>query len=211
MGVINVNAVEDYRVTKERFDFLTAQTDDLNKTRASLDRTIAKLANGMKETFLECFEKINTEFNAVFTELFGGGSARCELTDPLLPLECGIDIVLKVPGKSVRSISLLSGGEQSFVAIALLFAILKVNPTPFCILDEIEAALDEVNVYRFGEYVKRFDDGTQFILITHRRGTMEIGDRLYGVTMPQRGISQAIEVNVNEIEGKQKELLDGVL
>ena len=127
MGVINVNAVEEYRVTKERYDFLTAQVDDLNKTRSSLDRTIAKLAAGMKETFLECFDKINTEFNAVFTELFGGGSARCELTDPLLPLECGIDIVLKVPGKSVRSISLLSGGEQSFAAISLYLALQKVR------------------------------------------------------------------------------------
>ena len=107
--------------------------------------------------------------------------------------------------------SLFSGGERALTAIAILFAMLKLKPTPFCILDEIEAALDEVNVYRFGEYIRSFNDGTQFILITHRRGTMEIGDRLYGVTMPQRGISQAIELNVNEIEGKQKELLDGVL
>jgi chromosome segregation protein len=143
--------------------------------------------------------------------LSGGGNAELSLTEPDDVLTSGIEIKAAPPGKIIKNLSLLSGGEQSFVAIALLFAILKVNPTPFCILDEIEAALDEVNVFRFGEYIKKFGDGTQFILITHRRGTMEIGDRLYGVTMPQRGISQAIELNVNEIEGRQKELLDGVL
>ena len=148
MGVINVNAVEEYRVTKERFDFLSAQVGDLNKTRAGLDKTISKLEAGMKESFLECFDKINTEFNSVFCELFGGGSARAELTDPLLPLECGIDIVLKVPGKSVRSISLLSGGEQSFAAVSLYLALQRVNPAPFCVFDEIESALDEVNVVK---------------------------------------------------------------
>ena len=133
------------------------------------------------------------------------------LVDPEDVLTSGIEIKAAPPGKIIKSMSLLSGGEQSFVAIALLFAILKVNPTPFCILDEIEAALDEVNVFRFGEYVKKLASDTQFILITHRRGTMEVGNRLYGVTMPQRGISQAIELNVNEIEGKQEELLDGIL
>ena len=166
----------------------------------------------MRTSFLDAFNSINKNFGITFKELFGGGSAELSLTDPEDVLTSGIEIKAAPPGKIIKSLSLLSGGEQSFVAIALLFAILKVNPTPFCILDEIEAALDEVNVFRFGEYVKRFgDEGTQFILITHRRGTMEIGDRLYGVTMPQRGISQAIELNVNEIEGKQKELLDGVL
>ena len=205
MGVINVNAVEDYRVTKERFDFLTAQTDDLNKTRASLDRTIAKLANGMKETFLECFEKINTEFNAVFTELFGGGSARCELTDPLLPLECGIDIVLKVPGKSVRSISLLSGGEQSFAAISLYLALQKVNPSPFCVFDEIESALDDVNIVKLASYVRRSSDKTQYILITHRRGTMERADTIYGITMRQRGISEYMKLNMAKLDDIIKE------
>ncbi|MBE6692308.1 MAG: chromosome segregation protein SMC [Ruminococcaceae bacterium] len=205
MGVINVNAVEDYRVTKERFDFLTAQTDDLNKTRASLDRTIAKLASGMKETFLECFEKINTEFNAVFTELFGGGSARCELTDPLLPLECGIDIVLKVPGKSVRSISLLSGGEQSFAAISLYLALQKVNPSPFCVFDEIESALDDVNIVKLASYVRRNSDKTQYILITHRRGTMERADTIYGITMRQRGISEYMKLNMAKLDDIIKE------
>ncbi len=205
MGVINVNAVEEYRVTKERYDFLTAQTDDLNKTRASLDRTIAKLASGMKETFLECFEKINTEFNAVFTELFGGGSARAELTDPLLPLECGIDIVLKVPGKSVRSISLLSGGEQSFAAISLYLALQRVNPSPFCVFDEIESALDDVNIVKLASYVRRNSDKTQYILITHRRGTMERADTIYGITMRQKGISDFMKLNMAKLDDIIKE------
>ena len=133
------------------------------------------------------------------------------LTDPSDALNCGIEIIAQPPGKKLQLLSLLSGGEKALAAIALLFAILKVTPSPFCVLDEIEAALDEVNVTRFAEKIKRYASGTQFILITHRRGTMEIGDRLYGITMPQRGISQAIELNVDEIEGKQKELLDGVL
>ncbi len=205
MGVINVNAVEEYRVTKERFDFLTAQTDDLNKTRASLDRTIAKLASGMKETFLECFEKINTEFNAVFTELFGGGSARAELTDPMMPLECGIDIVLKVPGKSVRSISLLSGGEQSFAAISLYLALQRVNPSPFCVFDEIESALDDVNIVKLASYVRRNSDKTQYILITHRRGTMERADTIYGITMRQKGISDYMTLNMAHLDDIIKE------
>ncbi len=205
MGVINVNAVEEYRVTKERYDFLTAQTDDLNKTRASLDRTIAKLASGMKETFLECFEKINTEFNAVFTELFGGGSARAELTDPMLPLECGIDIVLKVPGKSVRSISLLSGGEQSFAAISLYLALQRVNPSPFCVFDEIESALDDVNIVKLASYVRRNSDKTQYILITHRRGTMERADTIYGITMRQKGISDYMKLNMAKLDEIIKE------
>ncbi len=205
MGVINVNAVEEYRVTKERFDFLTEQTDDLNKTRASLDRTIQKLATGMKETFLECFEKINTEFNAVFTELFGGGSARAELTDPSMPLECGIDIVLKVPGKSVRSISLLSGGEQSFAAISLYLALQKVNPSPFCVFDEIESALDDVNIVKLASYVRRNSDKTQYILITHRRGTMERADTIYGITMRQRGISDYMKLNMAKLDDIIKE------
>lgn len=205
MGVINVNAVEEYRVTKERYDFLTEQTDDLNKTRISLDKTISKLASGMKETFLECFEKINTEFNAVFTELFGGGSARAELTDPMMPLECGIDIVLKVPGKSVRSISLLSGGEQSFAAISLYLALQRVNPSPFCVFDEIESALDDVNIVKLASYVRRNSDKTQYILITHRRGTMERADTIYGITMRQKGISDYMKLNMAKLDDIIKE------
>ena len=143
----------------------------------------------------------------VFGELFGGGQAELSLTNPEDVLTSGIEIKAAPPGKIIKSLSLLSGGEQTFVAIALIFAILKANPTPFCIFDEIEAALDEVNVDRFGAYVQKYSEHTQFVLITHRRGTMEIGDRLYGITMPERGISRAVPLDVSEIESKQKELL----
>ena len=211
LGGYNPAAIEEYAEVKVRYDALSAQYVDLTSSYDELIGIISRLENEMRTSFITAFEAINHNFGITFKELFGGGNAELSMTDPEDVLTSGIEIKAAPPGKIIKNLALLSGGEQSFVAIALLFAILKVNPTPFCILDEIEAALDEVNVFRFGEYIKRFDDGTQFILITHRRGTMEIGDRLYGVTMPQRGISQAIELNVNEIEGKQKELLDGVL
>ncbi len=211
LGNYNPGAIEEYAEVKSRYDALNTQYTDLTSSYEELVGIINRLEVEMRDSFTNAFAAINKNFGITFRELFGGGSAELSLTDPEDVLTSGIEIKAAPPGKIIKSMSLLSGGEQSFVAIALLFAILKVNPTPFCILDEIEAALDEVNVFRFGEYIKKFDDGTQFILITHRRGTMEVGDRLYGVTMPQRGISQAIELNVNEIEGKQKELLDGVL
>ncbi len=211
LGNYNPGAIEEYAEVKTRYDALNTQFVDLTNSYDELTGIINRLEDEMRTSFITAFEDINRNFGITFKELFGGGNAELSLVDPEDILTSGIEIKAAPPGKIIKSMSLLSGGEQSFVAIALLFAILKVNPTPFCILDEIEAALDEVNVFRFGEYIKKFDDGTQFILITHRRGTMEIGDRLYGVTMPQRGISQAIELNVNEIEGKQKELLDGVL
>ena len=211
LGNVDLDAVNKYKEIKTRYDYMSGQIKDLEAAREELVGIIKQLEGEMETSFIESFQQINENFNRVFSELFGGGSAELSLSDPDNVLESGIEIKAAPPGKIIKSLALLSGGEQSFVAIALLFAILKVNPTPFCILDEIEAALDEVNVFRFGEYIKKFGDGTQFILITHRRGTMEIGDRLYGITMPQRGISQAIELNVNEIEGKQKELLDGVL
>ena len=211
IGNYNPAAIEEYAEVKTRYDALNTQYTDLTASYDELIGIINRLEVEMRDSFTTAFETINRNFGVTFRELFGGGSAELSLTDPEDVLTSGIEIKAAPPGKIIKSMSLLSGGEQSFVAIALLFAILKANPTPFCILDEIEAALDEVNVYRFGDYIKKFDDDTQFILITHRRGTMEVGDRLYGVTMPQRGISQAIELNVNEIEGKQKELLDGVL
>ncbi len=211
LGNYNPGAIDDYARVKERYDGLNGQYTDLTKSYDELIDIIARLESEMKVSFVDAFEAINKNFGITFRELFGGGNAELSLTDPENVLESGIEIKCAPPGKIIKNLSLLSGGEQSFVAIALLFAILKVNPTPFCILDEIEAALDEVNVFRFGEYIKRLADGTQFILITHRRGTMEVGNRLYGVTMPQRGISQAIELNVNEIEGKQQEILDGIL
>ncbi len=207
LGNYNPGAIEEYAEVKERYDTLNEQYTDLTNSYNELTGIIARLEVEMRSGFIDAFEAINKNFGITFKELFGGGSAELSLTDPEDVLTSGIEIKAAPPGKIIKSLSLLSGGEQSFVAIALLFAILKVNPTPFCILDEIEAALDEVNVFRFGEYIKRLADETQFILITHRRGTMEVGNRLYGVTMPQRGISQAIELNVDEIEGKQKELL----
>ena len=211
LGSFNPESIEKYAEVKAQYDTYMAQYQDLTGSFEQLVEIISRLEVEMRTSFVTAFEAINRNFGITFKELFGGGSAELLLVDPDDVLTSGIEIKAAPPGKIIKNLALLSGGEQSFVAIALLFAILKVNPTPFCILDEIEAALDEVNVFRFGEYIKKFDDGTQFILITHRRGTMEIGDRLYGVTMPQRGISQAIELNVNEIEGKQKELLDGVL
>ena len=211
IGDYNPGAIEEYAEVKTQYDELNTQYVDLTSSYDELIGIISRLEEEMRTSFVDAFAAINKNFGKTFKELFGGGSAELQLTDPDDVLTSGIEIKAAPPGKIIKSMSLLSGGEQSFVAIALLFAILKVNPTPFCILDEIEAALDEVNVYRFGDYIKNFDDNTQFILITHRRGTMEIGDRLYGITMPQRGISQAIELNVDEIEGKQKELLDGVL
>lgn len=211
LGNFNPGAIEEYAQVKTQYDDMNTQFTDLTNSYDELIGIIARLETEMRTSFVDAFNSINKHFGITFKELFGGGSAELLLTDPEDVLTSGIEIKAAPPGKIIKSLSLLSGGEQSFVAIALLFAILKVNPTPFCILDEIEAALDEVNVYRFGEYIKKFDDGTQFILITHRRGTMEIGDRLYGVTMPQRGISQAIELNVNEIEGRQEEILDGLL
>ena len=211
IGNFNPNAIEEYADVKTRYDDLNAQYLDLSQSKDDTIAIIARIESEMRTSFIQAFNDINRNFGITFKELFGGGSAELSLTEPEDVLTSGIEIKAAPPGKIIKSMSLLSGGEQSFVAIALLFAILKVNPTPFCILDEIEAALDEVNVFRFGEYVKKLCDDTQFILITHRRGTMEIGDRLYGVTMPQRGISQAIELNVNEIEGKQEELLDGIL
>ncbi len=205
MGVINVNAVEEYRQIKERFDFLTAQVEDLQKTRRSLDSTISKLETEMKESFVITFQRINASFSEVFVELFGGGSARIELQDPENPLECGIDIILKPPGKSVRSISLLSGGEQSFAAIALYLALQSVNPAPFCIFDEIESALDDINLNKFADYIRSHSEKTQYIVITHRRGTMERADTLYGVTMHQKGVSDYIKLNLSKLEENIKE------
>jgi len=211
IGNYNPGAIEEYAEVKTRYDYLNTQYTDLSKSQEELIGIISRIEEEMRTSFVTAFNEINRNFGITFKELFGGGNAELSLTDTEDVLTSGIEIKAAPPGKIIKSMSLLSGGEQSFVAIALLFAILKVNPTPFCILDEIEAALDEVNVFRFGEYVNKLAEDTQFILITHRRGTMEVGHRLYGVTMPQRGISQAIELNVNEIEGKQKELLDGVL
>ena len=156
----------------------------------------------MKTKFVAAVEDINKNFKVTFKELFGGGTAEISLSDPENPLTSGIEINVAPPGKIIKNLISLSGGEQAFVAIALIFAILNVNPTPFCIFDEIESALDEVNVVRLADYMHRYSEKTQFIAITHRRGTMEASDMLYGITMPDRGISKVLSMNVNEVEQK---------
>lgn len=202
LGAVNVNAIEEYQEVKTRYDFLKVQFDDLTKSKSELTGVIYKLESEMRTQFISVFNDINKNFKEVFRELFGGGSADLSLVDPDNVLTSGIDINVAPPGKIIKNLSLLSGGEQSFVAIALFFAILKVNPTPFCILDEIEAALDEVNVARFAQYCQKYSSKTQFIVVTHRRGTMESADVLYGVTMYERGISKVLSVNVTEVEQK---------
>ena len=202
LGSVNVNAVEEYRETKERYEFMTKQIADLESSGKSLEGVIKRLEADMKKMFSAAIEKINAQFGIVFTELFGGGSASIVITDEENLLESGIEINVQPPGKMVKNISLLSGGEQAFTAIALYFAILNVNPAPFYIFDEIEAALDDVNVFRFGEYLRSHSGETQFIVITHRRGSMEAADRLYGVTMQEKGVSSFLKVDIDEVEKK---------
>ncbi len=210
IGNVDLDSVNKYKEVKARYDYMDAQIKDLTASRDDLLDIIEKLESEMKGAFIESFNKINENFNRVFGELFGGGSAELSLTDPDNVLESGIEIKAAPPGKIIKNLVQLSGGEQSFIAIALFFAILQVNPTPFCILDEIEAALDEVNVARFAEYIKRYSSGTQFVLITHRRGTMEAANRLYGVTMPERGISKVLELDIADISKKKGEEWDGI-
>ena len=207
LGHVNPNAIEEYKEVKERYDYLNGQLSDLSKSKEDLLKIIVDLEDEMKKSFVTAFNSINENFNTVFKELFGGGHAELSLNDENDVLNCGIEIKAAPPGKVIKSLMLLSGGEQAFVAIALLFAILKVNPTPFCVFDEIEAALDDVNVNRFGQYIKRYSKQTQFIIITHRRGTMEIADRLYGVTMPQKGISKVLTMDINDV-GKDRILAE---
>lgn len=202
LGPVHVGAIEEYAEVKARYDEMSVQIEDLKKSKAELTSVINRLENEMRGQFLDAFHKINENFAEVFRALFGGGTAELSLTEPEDVLTSGIEIKAAPPGKIIKSLTLLSGGEQAFVAIALFFAILKVNPSPFCILDEIEAALDEVNVNRFADYVKKMSENTQFVLITHRRGTMEAADRIYGVTMPERGISKVLALNVNDMDFK---------
>ena len=210
IGNVDLDAVNKYKEVKARYDYMEGQIKDLDTARAELQDIIDKLEGEMKVSFISAFEKINENFNKTFSELFGGGNASLALTDPENVLTSGIEIKAAPPGKIIKNMVQLSGGEQAFVAIALFFAILQVNPTPFCILDEIEAALDEVNVARFAEYIKRYSSGTQFVMITHRRGTMEAANRLYGVTMPERGISKILELDINDITKKKGEDWDGI-
>lgn len=196
LGSVNVDAIEEYKTMKERYDFMSEQRVDLEDTMNKLRKIIAEMIATMKEQFRDQFTIINKNFEEVFRELFGGGNASLKLEDEENILECGIDINVQPPGKKLQSMTLLSGGERAFTAIALLFAILRINPAPFCVLDEIEAALDDVNVYRFAEYLKKFSKDTQFLVITHRKGTMEAADTVYGVTMEENGISKLLSMKL---------------
>ena len=210
LGNVDLDAVNKYKEVKARYDYMAGQIRDLEASKAGLLDIIGKLEGEMKTAFIDSFNQINENFSKTFSELFGGGSAELSLSDPDNVLESGIEIKAAPPGKIIKNLVQLSGGEQSFIGVALFFAILQANPTPFCILDEIEAALDEVNVARLAEYIKRYASGTQFIMITHRRGTMEAANRLYGVTMPERGISKVLELDVKDISKKKGEEWDGI-
>lgn len=200
LGNVNLDAPQAYAALTERFEFLRTQKDDLETAQRELQKVIDELTVRMKEIFASEFAKLNHYFGETFTEIFGGGHAELQLADTSDILNCGIDIKVSPPGKAVKTITLLSGGEKAFVAIALYFAILKVRPTPFCVLDEIEAALDDVNVARYAQYLRRLSGATQFIAITHRRGTMEEADMLYGVTMQEQGVSRMLMLNLAEAE-----------
>lgn len=196
LGSVNIDSIEEYKTMKERYDFMCEQRVDLEDTMSKLRKIINDMTATMKEQFKTQFEIINKNFAEVFKELFGGGNASLKLEDEENILECGIEITVQPPGKKLQNMMLLSGGEKAFTAIALLFAILKINPAPFCVLDEIEAALDDVNVYRFAEYLKKFSKNTQFLVITHRKGTMEAADTVYGVTMEENGISKLLSMKL---------------
>ena len=198
LGSVNVDSIEEYKNLKDRYDFMSEQRLDLENTMSKLRKVITDMTQIMKEQFREKFKIINKNFEEVFAELFGGGKASLNLEDEENILECGIEITVQPPGKKLQNMMLLSGGEKAFTAIALLFAILKINPAPFCVLDEIEAALDDVNVFRYADYLKKFTEHTQFLVITHRKGTMEAADTVYGVTMEESGISKLLSMKLNK-------------
>ena len=204
LGSVNPDAVEEYRRVRERYAFMGEQKDDLERAQRELYRVIDRLTVNMKEIFASEFARLNVLFGQTFREIFGGGHAELALADTSDILSCGIDIRVSLPGKAVKTITLLSGGEKAFVAITLYFAILKLRPAPFCVLDEIEAALDDVNVQRYAKYIRKLTDFTQFIVITHRRGTMEEADMLYGVTMQEQGVSKLLMLNLAEAEKRLK-------
>lgn len=198
LGTVNLGAIDEYERVSERHRFLSEQKADLEEAKATLHQVIEEMDEEMKKRFFSTFEQIRAHFGEVFRELFGGGRADLRLTDPSDLLETGVDIVAQPPGKKLQHLSLLSGGERALTAIALLFSILKVRPVPFCVLDEVEAALDEANVQRYAQYLKRFSRDTQFIVITHRKGTMEEADVLYGVTMQESGVSKLVSVRLED-------------
>ena len=200
LGDVNVGAIEEYERVSKRYEFLTAQKSDLEKAEDTILEIIKELDGIMKEKFLETFDVIKVKFKEVFKKLFSGGDAELKLTNPEDVLTTGIDIKALPPGKTLRHISLLSGGEKTLTAISLLFAILETRPVPFCILDEVEAALDEVNVDNFGKFLNEFKNKTQFIVITHKKKTMEYADVLYGITMQESGVSKLVSVKLEDIK-----------
>ena len=200
IGEVNISAIDEYNIVKERYEFLSTQKSDLDKTKSSLQKVIKDISAIMEEQFLSRLELINNEFKTSFTELFGGGRAKIELEDKENPLTSGIEIRVEPPGKKLQNLSLLSGGERAFTAIAILFAILKINPSPFSVLDEIEAALDDANVQRYANYLKKYSEDTQFIIITHRKGTMESAKTLYGVTMEENGVSKLVSLDLSKVK-----------
>ena len=200
LGTPNLGAIEEYARVSERYEYLTGQRDDVLNSKRELEGIIRNITQEMTTIFVAEFQKIDHHFGIVFEEMFGGGKGQLVLENPDEPLTCGIEIRVQPPGKQVKTITLLSGGEKAFVATALYFAILKVRPTPFCLLDEIDAALDDRNVERFANYLRNLSANTQFIVITHRRGTMEASDVLYGVTMQEQGVSKLLRLNLNQME-----------
>jgi chromosome segregation protein len=199
MGAINPEAQKEYHEVKERFDYLTSQVADLKKADEDLRQVIAELDELMRREFKKTFTAVAAEFKQYFTRLFDGGSARLILTDEENPTETGIDIEAKLPGRREQGLSLLSGGERSLTAVALIFALLKVSPTPFCVLDEVDAALDEANVGRFTELLKELSSQTQFIVITHNRNTVQVADVIYGITMGRDSASQVVSLRLDEV------------
>ncbi|MGL5021311.1 MAG: hypothetical protein ACRC5R_04770, partial [Mycoplasmatales bacterium] len=198
LGIVNIDAIEEYENIKERHDFIFNQKEDLVRAKEKLEEIMNKLDEFVVVRFEEVFGKLRNEFQVIFKELFGGGQADLVLTNPEDLLNTGVEIVAQPPGKKLQTISLLSGGEKSLTAISLLFAILRIRTVPFAILDEVEAALDEANVKRYAKYIKIFSERTQFLVITHRQGTMEMVDSLYGITMVEKGISSVVNVKLNQ-------------
>src|SRR5699024_10444723 len=196
LGSVNIGAIDEFERVHERYSFLLSQKLDLSEAKETLFQIITEMDQDMEKRFSQSFSAIKSQFDGVFKALFGGGQAELKLTEPKDLLTTGVDIIAQPPGKKLQNLSLLSGGERALTAIALLFSILKVRPVPFCVLDEVEAALDEANVHRFSNYLREFSKETQFIVITHRQGTMQGADVLYGVTMQESGVSKLVSVKL---------------
>ena len=200
IGMVNLDAIEEYERVNTRYEFLSKQREDLLSAQETLLDIMNEMDEVMKEEFKDTFDRIQIEFKKVFKELFSGGTSDLKLTNPDDLLTTGIEIVASPPGKKLTTISLLSGGEKTLTAISLLFAILNVRPTPFCLFDEVEAALDEANVVRFGDYLENYRDKTQFLIITHKKKTMEYANTLYGITMQESGVSKLVSVKLEDHE-----------